>query len=503
MGVLALVLAAAFAKVAFFPGPAPGRPPEPPALVEATAGRDRPETGTADRSAGGPAVPPPVDLDAADRDRDLFGRVVDARDSPVAGAKVTTVSRPWRRSAVLNREGYDEEEPGPETLTARDGTFLVRLRRGALVDLRVTAEGYAETVIPWCQAGERVKVVLHRGGELLVSCADESGAPVPGVTIRIYLHADPVLPSFRKVGTTDGEPVAGALLSALAAPPNPFGVVGSEHPIDARSSRAGVDGRFRLTSLRRDLGPHTLVVQAPDRGKLLLDFGPADPGPGTIDLGDVRLPPARAIEGRVLDASGEPLVAARVQIRAAPTHALPDIYGGREERRTDDLGRFRFPDLAPGRYRITVRTPGSPVLRREVHLPPDRDLLDVVIRREEAQSLTIRVLDPEGKPVAGARVSSRTPGASALGLTGPDGRVTLEGLPAFPVRIGVFVPAGESGPRFAPFPGLTVAPAGQEINRVTVDGRRPDGTRFFGAREGVRPEDGEVRVKLVRVRIPR
>ena len=38
-------------------------------------------------------IPPPVDLEAADRDLDLFGRVIDPRGQPIPGAKIGEFNR--------------------------------------------------------------------------------------------------------------------------------------------------------------------------------------------------------------------------------------------------------------------------------------------------------------------------------------------------------------------------------------------------------------------------
>ena len=133
-----------------------------------------------------------------------------------------------------------------------------------------------------------------------------------------------------------------------------------------RHTETDASGRFDLSGLHRRM-PHTLVVMAPGHGRLLLDFDPREGGPGTIDFGVVTLPRARAIEGRVLDANDQPLARAYVELRGANADRgrlrpgkppLEHSYGNREARYTDDLGRFRFPDLSPGEYAFETRLQG-------------------------------------------------------------------------------------------------------------------------------------------------
>jgi hypothetical protein len=71
------------------------------------------------------------------------------------------------------------------------------------------------------------------------------------------------------------------------------------------------------------------------------------------------MPPGGAIEGYVLDESGEPVAGAAVQVlrqryvnglrRLAPTNVRKDV--------TDDLGRFRLHGLPPGEYFVVAEPP--------------------------------------------------------------------------------------------------------------------------------------------------
>ena len=113
----------------------------------------------------------------------------------VAGARIETLTYPWRSSSLLNVAQQDVSVPGPSTRAARDGTFAIRLGRGACVSLRVAAEGLSTLELPRVLAGERLRVVLRPGVRLVVAVLDATGAPaagapVVGATVRLFNNAD-------------------------------------------------------------------------------------------------------------------------------------------------------------------------------------------------------------------------------------------------------------------------------------------------------------------------
>jgi RNA polymerase sigma factor (sigma-70 family) len=512
----------------------------PPEATETAAHRERRLAAEAE------SLPAPVDLNACDRDLDLHGVVVSTDGAPVAGARVTTSEFPWQRTSLLNVEIGYEALSGPESRTARDGTFAVRLRRGAQVALTASATGFAPTEVLGCQSGERVRVVLGPGVRLTLHCRDDAGAPVVGASVVPYrfdpLHRNPagrqtalsdeagdcvvqglqpnstlmILAShprlasasdgkmiavpatgtaedtlnFRagrtlrgrvtdagtsapvggaRIATTwtflksvqtdadgrfelvgvvesdfalfvraegyaesqlslttsdaydvalrrgdrvvgrlvgpDGKPVAGALVSVTS-----HGAGGSDRALHTLS---GADGLFAVPDLRHDQ-PHALTFLAAGLGRYLLDFDPAKEEGGTIDVGDVLLPDARQIEGRVIGSDGAPVPGAAVKLygfnedreRLRPGKSFVSThYGCREERRTDDLGRFRFPDLCPGDYDLEVITADVRIAQTSVALPVDRDLTGVELRLPAGRSFVVDVKDTAGTPAANVSVT--------------------------------------------------------------------------------------------------
>ena len=164
----------------------------------------------------------------------------------------------------------------------------------------------------------------------------------------------------RVVRTTDRLPVAKVLVTLKAIPP-------AIHEVTVRSAADGtfefVDvppGRYQVHAVR------TGYVQ--DRRDAEEDSEAVSVGAGrTSNAIEIRLRPAGVISGRVYDEDGEPIegVAAQAwRLRFSPggRHSTTHVRSAR----TDDLGNYRLPNLAPGIYyvRLTSRenvTVGGPV----------------------------------------------------------------------------------------------------------------------------------------------
>jgi RNA polymerase sigma-70 factor (ECF subfamily) len=355
----------------------------------------------------------------------IHGRVTDADTGlPIEGARV---GESW-----LLERSVASDARGAYAFPGWSGTKLH--------ELCATKDGY----------GRQCKRVLAEGD---VDFALEAGDRVAG-TIR----------------AVTGDPIGGALVAAVASQ-WPSG----SQVIDARSSKTRDDGRFLLTGLRRDL-PHTLVVQASGHARYLLDFDPHPLAAGLIELGDITLPAPRSIEGLALDAEQKPIAGAQVTLvganpdrgRLRPESAAPataESYGREETRRTDDLGRFRFPELAAGEYRLTLEMNGCPPAHADITLPPDHDVLDAILRIASGARLTVLVTNEEAQPLAGVRVLARwAPQGQVSMATDEHGRATFAGLPQSAVRIAVMSP----GPLLAPAP-VSAVPEGQEIALVLVE----------------------------------
>jgi len=336
----------------------------------------------------------------------------------------------WARVEVPERGGTAEVEIR---------MLRPRLVLGSVTDARTGAAIEGATVgMGWSQRGA---VVTDAEGRYELRTRASDGprsmvASAPGFgAVQVQLGANHEV----DIALTVGDRIRGRVVDAqgvvlegvrIAA----LGTVIGERTFTSRAHAvSGRDGRFELGGLRQVL--HVVAFLTAGKGRWLIEVAPAERPGGTVDVGDVVLPPGRSIEGRVLTAAGEP--ARRVSVTLSGANAkLPRIgkwprrWRGRhatnEMRVTDDLGRFRFPDLAAGTYQVTVARAGGATMRRDVVLPADDDVTDVEIRFDATRTLSIEVVDPDGKGVPQAWFSITHGGGMQNVRTGPDGRAATQ-----------------------------------------------------------------------------
>jgi hypothetical protein len=228
----------------------------------------------------------------------------------------------------------------------------------------------------------------------------------------------------RVVGVDDA-PVVGA---SVAIEGQRFD--GPTQQISCGRATTDADGRFRVADLDGTM-PLVLTAFAPGHARARQTLKPSRAEP--IDVGDVHLVAPRAIEGRALNVDGSP--ATGVDVRLVGPDVTAREPGSREERRTDDLGRFRFGDLGPGAYSVEMQVAGGPPVVANVTLPADRDVLDVALSQAPTgASLAVVVKDDLGAPVAdmgvggqdesGAVVQRKTDAAGRAVLDPARGRIT-------------------------------------------------------------------------------
>ena len=210
----------------------------------------------------------------------------------------------------------------------------------------------------------------------------------------------------------EGKPAAGAKVWA--------GKLGFMEPLDMREATAdgagafvleAGDGTWAVFALRGDEGGRAgwdSLAEIKD-GK--------DPAPVTIRLG----PPSK-LRGRLLDAeTGEPITGGRFALNDARRLDL-DAQGRFEARGLEMTNHEAYP-VCPGyeRRRILFDTTGRPDAKLELKLP-------------RAGKVVGRVVDRDGKPIAGATVGLRTSGSIFSGSAlwercSDDGRFSYDGKP--------------------------------------------------------------------------
>ena len=301
----------------------------------------------------------------------LEGQVIDAKDQPVAGARVAVDANP------------------PKTVTTEaDGAFVFEGLIARTYTVEAVADaGYAGPV--------RVRV----------------GAKPEPVTLRIK----PV-GTVEVVVTAEDKPVAGATVEFRTSL--------------AWTAQTGADGVAKLTSVGAVFGPLAVRADgyAPVSMMLWVSGDPANPTRVAVTLAK-----GAPISGTVVDGAGKPVGGARV-VATALSEGFPVIDRRRDGVETKADGTFALPVVAAGTWRLTAtqaeRAPGTstPLTVDGVHA---RTGVKIVL--ETGAVVRGKVVDSKGAPVGSADVSVVMRGAEFLrarrdAFTAADGTFTIRGL---------------------------------------------------------------------------
>lgn len=272
-----------------------------------------------------------------DRGLEVSGRVADVAGNPVAGAKIT-VSR------------FRPEMTRSETTSKADGSFLIRGLAEGQYSVRATADGFSNVSQSRIEAGTRdLQLVFQRKGSVSGVVVDvATGNPVEEFSISVKAKRR----SF-DFGSMD--------LSSLA---NLAGS-GEEHRFKDPA------GEFRIADLNP--GKHTLIVQA----RRFVTHEEDIEIPEGAELGvTLTLDRGGAIEGRVVDRKGAPVVGATIEqvvegkknrisrsvgvsiaVNAEDGEGMTSFSmgGGDDDVKTDADGYFLYPGLAPGELEFKVQ----------------------------------------------------------------------------------------------------------------------------------------------------
>ncbi|MCP3914834.1 MAG: hypothetical protein GY711_04640 [bacterium] len=312
------------------------------------------------------------------------GRIVDAAGAPVPGLELTLHSPPFRAVLTTDAQGRFavRAKAGPLRLS-----YGSDLDRSGSNNRKLTVETDADEV----DFGDIVQATAPVTGTVLLP----SGEPAPGAWVSGSFRV-----SFGGGGFTN-QPVAGV---------------------------ADASGRFRIDA------PADQVVDLSARFASLFTSEPVKAHAGGASV-ELRLAEFVAPRGHVADVHGQPLADVEVVVWKSSPEGVRGgerkvAFGSHEKLVTDAQGAFAGASVLDpdGRYCVTLSGPG--VIPARVGWTSGAELAaGFDVEAQAARSVSGRVVDPYGKPVAGARVASR-PGllAAVETTTAADGTFTLDGV---------------------------------------------------------------------------
>jgi protocatechuate 3,4-dioxygenase beta subunit len=394
----------------------------------------------------------------------VMGRVVDVDGFPVSNAYVTgrLFSPDTNRPTAASRQFYAS--------TDRLGEYRLGGLPAGRYEIR-SVRIPPELMAPGTSVEERLfgpPQVLEVAHGTTTSLTLAPGAEVRSVDFRLAVPHEECAtgPSVRPAPGTIAAAISGRVVAASGEPIPCAAVriVSPDPPVPGVYTDP--QGRFTLDGLPAD---GTFVLEARKSGFLTLQYGqdlPSDPevplavGAGERITGvDVVLPRESVVSGVVTDEHGEPVEGVQVwafELRrtGGRTVATSTVF----TRPTDDRGQYRLIGAAPGEYvvgtlmRATVGGSRDTQVYTSTFHPSTRDAMsarrvsvaagrdvdgaDIVLIASPTAVVSGTVVDGEGRPLAGGRVSvavSGRSGAAALdswtGTTDAAGAFAMRDVP--------------------------------------------------------------------------
>lgn len=317
------------------------------------------------------------------RGRMAFGRVVDPGDRPVAGAQVVLRPMPAGDRLAMMMRMWGGAADQREAATDAGGRFEIPDLPAGTFQLTARGAGFAPITVPG------LEIPAGGGSTDLGTVMLVQGVPLEGIVL------DP-----------RGRPVEGAEVFVAEATGD---VLPRERPDTTPAAVTGQDGFFRVEDRRAG---ETVNVDVRRAG---FSSGGA---PGVLAPTEepvrIVLKPTSAVEGRVVDADGKPVAAARVSLVPTEPTAMSRgfmMFSATSTRSavSADDGSFRLEDVAPGAVEVRAEAAGKQAgLLSNLEIPSGQDVKGIEIVLQAAAVVEGRVL-AGGRPVPGAEVQTVEP----------------------------------------------------------------------------------------------
>lgn len=323
----------------------------------------------------------------------LEGVVVDGKGRPLSGAAV------WAQKSAgagMSPIGDVPRDPGVrEVRTKSDGRFtLDDLTPGEAVDLSVRLAGYLAGSQPRLAVPHEglVRVVLELAARVSGRVVDEASEPVGGATVSV-------------------QAVGGGLAGLVAG----------------RLGTSDAEGRFQVDDL--GVGKRTVTAEA---------AGFLDSEPRVIELvngqeiADLELVLTRgaALEGVVTLPGGVPATGAQVALGGGNAEIAGVVFIGASGTPTDGDGHYRIEGVKEGPQSVEAELPGYRRAAKDLEVHGGTNRLDFQLG--EGFTISGRVIDPSGRPVADVALQLTSNGALPLPagneVSGTDGGFRFGGL---------------------------------------------------------------------------
>ncbi len=417
-------------------------------------------------------------------------RIVGPDERPVERATVFAVANEYPGSKELDRRGIRESRR--RVTEMGQGEYALDRLPAGKIRLHVVAEGFAYSpnrpVSVELPRDEPLLIPLEVGGRLAGTVRDTKGNPIPNAKIEAHgslqaqfyegietdaegrFDAAYILPdkyevhvgakgfaSERKqdvpsgtadlefilpreavffgkvVAEEDGRAIERARVFLNYETENSLGISGHNTETDASgrfSFHRIPPGHFKVSARHDDFLPtdETIMLELSEGQR--------------VEDQVIRLGRGLHATGRLVDsATAEPIAGARVKFHYQNPERRKNEWHLVDEKSANTApdGAFIVAGLAEGQHEVSCEAKGY-FRKKGEHVSVDgRSIEGMELTLDRGGTISGQVLDGEGKPVAGARVSARSPSRednrdpfTGYAKTGADGRFTVVGFPEAP-----------------------------------------------------------------------